>query len=71
MWLCNWFSVLMKRKDITEQEGWVVVATPTFKHPTILKHLTKHLHSPIKGHVMTEQYFEYHYEKRTSYEYEP
>jgi len=59
----------MKRKDITEQENWVVVETATTK----VHHFNtfnEALHSPIKGHVMTEQYYTYHYEKRTSHEYE-
>ena len=60
----------MKRKDITEQEGWVVVETSTLI-PHHFKTFNEALHSPIKGHVMTKQYFEYHYEKRTPHVYEP
>ena len=58
----------MKRKDITEQENWVVVETPTFK-PHYFKAFNEALHSPIKGHVMTEQYYKYHYEKGTPHEH--
>ena len=60
----------MKRKDITEQEGWVVVEISTFKSHHF-KTFNEALHSPIKGHVMTKQYFEYHYEKRPPHVYEP
>jgi len=55
----------MKRKDITEQENWVVVEAPTLK-PHHFKTFKSALKSPIKGHVMTEQYYKYHYEKRAS-----
>ena len=58
----------MKRKDITEQENWVVVETATTKvhHFNTFKEALK---SPIKGHVMTEQYYKYHYEKGTPHEH--
>ena len=52
----------MKRKDITEQENWVVVETSTSKSHHF-KTFNEALHSPIKGHVMTEQYYKHHYEK--------
>ena len=50
------------RKDITEQEDWVVVETSTLI-PHHFKTFNEALHSPVKGHVMTEQYYKYHYEK--------
>lgn len=52
----------MKRKDISLQENWVVVETPTFK-PHYFKTFNEALKSPVKGHVMTEQFYTYHYEK--------
>jgi hypothetical protein len=58
----------MKRKDITEQENWVVVETSTLI-PHHFKTFNEALHSPIKGHVMTEQYYKYHYEKGTPHEH--
>jgi len=59
----------MKRKDITEQENWVVIETSTSKSHHF-KTFSEALHSPIKGHVMTEQYYKYHYEKGAPHEYE-
>ena len=56
------------RKDLTLEENWVVVKTPTLK-PYYFKTFNEALHSPIKGHVMTKQYFEYHYEKGTPHEH--
>jgi len=49
-------------KDITEQEDWVVVETATTKvhHFNTFKEA---LESPIKGHVMTNQFYTYHYEQ--------
>jgi len=55
-------------KDITEQEDWVVVETATTK-VHYFKTFNEALHSPVKGHVMTEQYYKYHYEERTSHEH--
>ena len=53
---------MIKHPDITEQEDWVVVETSTTKvhHFNTFKEALK---SPIKGHVMTNQFYTYHYEK--------
>jgi len=52
----------MKRKDISLEENWVVVETPTLKAHHF-KTFKEALKSPVKGHVMTEQFYTYHYEK--------
>ena len=48
--------------DIREADSWVVVETPGLKahHFNTFKEALK---SPIKGHVMTNQFYTYHYEK--------
>jgi len=50
------------RKDITEQEDWVVVETPNLV-PHYFKTFNEALNNPIKGHLMSETYYKYHYEQ--------
>ena len=52
----------MIKKDISLEENWVVVETPILK-PHYFKTFNEALKSPVKGHVMTEQYYKFHYVK--------
>jgi len=49
-------------KNLTLEENWVVVETPTLK-PHYFKTFNEALTSHVKGHVMTEQFYTYHYEQ--------
>jgi hypothetical protein len=53
---------MIMRKNLTLEENWVVVETPTLK-PHYFKTFNEALTSPVKGHVMTEQFYTYHYEQ--------
>jgi hypothetical protein len=50
------------RKDITEQEDWVVVETPNLV-PHYFTTFEEALKCPTKGHLMSETYYKYHYEQ--------
>lgn len=50
----------MGRKELTDIEDWVVVETPSLE-PHYYKTFREALASPVKGHVMTQQYYKYHY----------
>jgi len=50
----------MGRKELIDVKDWVVVETPSLE-PHYYKTFHEALASPIKGHVMTQQYYKYHY----------
>ena len=51
------------RKDITEQKDWVVVGIPNLI-PHYFKTFNEALNSSIKGHLMTEEYYETAYKEK-------
>jgi hypothetical protein len=60
-----WFELsetIPMRKDITEQKDWVVVETPNLV-PHYFTTFNEALSSPIKGHLMSEEYYRCHYEQ--------
>lgn len=54
--------VMQKFPDVRNVSEWVVVETPMLK-PHYFKTFNEALKSPVKGHLMTKQYYTYHYEK--------
>ncbi len=50
------------RQDLKLEENWVVVETPLLK-PHYFKTFNEALQSPIKGHLMTEQFYTCHYKE--------
>jgi len=53
---------MIKRPDIREVNEWVVVERSTNKK-YVFDTFESALKSPIKGHVMTNQFYTYHYEQ--------
>jgi hypothetical protein len=50
------------RKCLTECKDWVVVEIPNLI-PHYFTTFNEALSSPIKGHLMSEEYYRYHYEQ--------
>ena len=53
---------MIKFPDIREVDEWVVVERSTNKK-YVFATFKEALKSPVKGHVMTNQFYTYHYEK--------
>ena len=49
------------REDLANHKGWVLVEIPNLI-PHYFTSFSEALTSPIKGHLMTEKYYKYHYE---------
>jgi hypothetical protein len=50
------------KQNLVNQENWVVVEIPNLV-PHYFKTFNEALNNPIKGHLMTETYYKYHYEQ--------
>ena len=53
---------MIEKKELTDEKNWVIIDNET-KMPHHVLTFKEALESPIKGHIMTKQYYDYHYKE--------